>query len=78
MFPHNNPDNLQPWHRKHGWWLASGSPVNVNTVSGNIASAQGLGLVDFSPYGLARVSLPLPIKLLSFSATKIFFRSCNY
>jgi len=71
VFPHNFPDNIQPWHRKLGWWLASGSPVNVNTVSGNIASAQGLGLVDFSPYGLARVSLPLPIKLLSFSATKI-------
>jgi len=75
----NNPpytpgnDNVQVWHRKQGYWLASGTtvPVDPGTPIPGYVSANALNAQDFSPYGISRISLPLPIKLVNFSATKI-------
>lgn len=68
---YNSPDNLQPWHRKLGYWLASGTNRPVINVSPTVSTVKAPGLVDFSPYALARILLPLPVKLVNFSATKI-------
>jgi len=68
---YNNPDVLQPWHRKQGYWLASGTNRPVINVSPTVSTVRAPGLVDFSPYALARVLLPLPVKLVNFSATKV-------
>jgi hypothetical protein len=64
--PYDTPDMLQAWHRKQGYWLAAGTPNNLNQVSGSISSVKITGLTQFSPYGLSRILLPLPVKLNDF------------
>jgi len=62
---------IQPWHRKFGYWLASGTTVPLVNIGGNLRTVTATGLTQFSPYGLARMSLPLPLKLISFNAVKV-------
>ncbi|MBK9382992.1 MAG: T9SS type A sorting domain-containing protein [Chitinophagaceae bacterium] len=68
------PYDLQPvqaWHRTNGYWLAAGTPQPIVSLGGNTRTVKVSGLTNFSPYALARIGLPLPIKLISFEATKI-------
>ena len=69
--PNETPNTVQIWHRKQGYWLASGTSVPVNPVSDGIVNARALNVTQFSPFGISRISLPLPIKLIDFSAEKI-------
>lgn len=69
--PNNTPNNVQVWHRKQGYWLASGTTVPVDPGPLGYVTAKALNALDFSPYGISRISLPLPIKLVNFSAIKI-------
>ena len=69
--PYNSPDNLQAWHQKNGYWLASGIASVVMHLSSSVATLKSTGLTEFSPYGLSRIWLPLPIKLIDFTVTKI-------
>ncbi|MBK9464660.1 MAG: T9SS type A sorting domain-containing protein [Chitinophagaceae bacterium] len=62
---------IQPWHRKLGYWLASGTTVPLVNIGGNLRTVTGTGLTQFSPYALSRISLPLPIKLVNFNAIKL-------
>jgi len=68
------PYDLQPvqaWHRTNGYWLAAGTPQPIASLGGNTRTVKVSGLTNFSPYALARIGLPLPIKLISFDAMKI-------
>jgi hypothetical protein len=68
--PYNSPDNVQAWHRRNGYWLASGVPMPLSNVGGNTRTLKVFGLTQFSPYALSRVMLPLPVELLSFNALR--------
>lgn len=68
--PYNTPNTVQAWHRKQGYWLAAGAPSLLNPVSGDINNVKVTGLIDFSPYALSRIALPLPVKLIRFTARK--------
>jgi hypothetical protein len=68
--PYNNPDNLQAWHKRNGNWLASGVPTPVTNPGGNIRTLRAIGLTQFSPYSLSRISFPLSIRLLNFQAAR--------
>ena len=69
--PNNTPNNVQVWHRKQGYWLASGTTVPVDPGPAGYVTAKALNALNFSPYGISRISLPLPIKLVNFSSIKI-------
>lgn len=62
---------VQAWHRSNGYWLSAGVPQPLVNAGGSLRTVRITGLSQFSPYGLARTSLPLPVKLLSFSAGPI-------
>lgn len=59
---------VQAWHRSNGFWLSAGVPQPLVNAGGDIRTVRINGLTAFSPYGLTRLSLPLPVKLLSFQA----------
>ncbi len=59
---------VQAWHRTNGYWLAAGVPQPLVNTGGNLRTVKITGLSQFSPYGLAKTSLPLPVDLLSFTA----------
>ncbi|MBK6384274.1 MAG: T9SS type A sorting domain-containing protein [Chitinophagaceae bacterium] len=70
----NPPDLTEPvqaWHRKLGYWLAAGTPNTLTDIGSNLRTLKILNLTDFSPYALSRISLPLPLKLISFNAVKL-------
>lgn len=69
--PYNTPDNVQAWHRRNGYWLASGVPMPLTNAGGNLRTLKVFGLTQFSPYALSRVSLPLPVRLIGFKAERI-------
>ena len=69
--PYNTPDNVQAWHRRNGYWLASGVPMPLTNAGGNIRTLKVFGLTQFSPYALSRVGLPLPVRLIGFKAERI-------
>lgn len=60
---------LQAWHRKNDFWLAAGTPQPLVNAGGDIRTVKYTGLTEFSPYGLSRLSLPLPLKLIYFNAS---------
>ncbi|MBI3138619.1 MAG: T9SS type A sorting domain-containing protein [Sphingobacteriales bacterium] len=63
-----NGEPVQAWHRTNGYWLAAAVPQPLVNTGGNLRTVKITGLTQFSPYGLARTSLPLPVNLLSFTA----------
>jgi hypothetical protein len=69
--PYNTPDNVQAWHRRNGYWLASGVPMPLSNIGGNTRTLKVFGLTQFSPYALSRVGLPLPVRLIGFKAERI-------
>lgn len=69
--PYNSPDNVIAWHRRNGYWLAAGVPMPLTNAGGNTRRVTVFGLTQFSPYALSRVSLPLPVSLISFKANRI-------
>ncbi len=69
--PADLTETVQAWHRKLGYWLAAGTPMTLTDIGSNLRTVKISGLTEFSPYALSRISLPLPIKLISFNAIKL-------
>ena len=65
--PFNN-EPVQAWHRSNGFWLSAGVPQPLVNAGGDMRTVKITGLTAFSAYGLSRISLPLPVKLISFEA----------
>ena len=68
--PYSN-EPVQAWHRSNGFWLSVATPQPLVNAGGDIRSVKIPGLTDFSDFGLSRISLPLPVKLISFQAIPI-------
>ncbi len=68
--PYDN-EPVQAWHRVNGFWLTAAVPLPLVNAGGDLRTVKVTGLTQFSAYGLSRLSLPLPVKLLSFQATPI-------
>jgi hypothetical protein len=60
---------VQAWHRSNGFWLSAGVPQPLVNAGGDMRTVKITGLTTFSAYGLSRMSLPLPVRLISFQAT---------
>lgn len=60
---------VQAWHRHNGYWLTAAVPQPLVQAGGDTRTVKINGLTRFSAYGLSRISLPLPVRLISFQAT---------
>lgn len=65
--PYNN-ETVQAWQRSDGYWLSAGTPQPLVNAGGDFRTVKISGLSVFDDLGLARISLPLPVKLISFQA----------
>lgn len=54
--------NVQAWRRPSGAWLTTGVPAAVNTTVPNAATVKILSLSNFTPFALANIDGPLPVK----------------
>lgn len=59
---------VQAWHRSNGFWLSAGTPQPLVNAGGDIRTVKFSGLMAFGDFGLSRMSLPLPVKLVTFRA----------
>lgn len=65
--PYSN-EPVQTWYRSNGFWLSAATPQPLVNAGGDIRTVKIPGLTAFSDFGLSRISLPLPVKLISFQA----------
>lgn len=66
--PYEN-EPVQAWHRNNGYWLSAAVPQPLLNAGADSRTVKINGLTHFSAYGLSRISLPLPVRLISFQAT---------
>jgi len=64
----NTATSVRAWNRSTGVWLPAGATGAVNTIIPTAATVKIMGLNTFSPYGLATVDGPLPVKFTNFIA----------
>jgi hypothetical protein len=65
--PYSN-ETVQAWQRSNAYWLSAGTPQPLVSAGGDIRTVKISGLTAFDDLGLSRMSLPLPVKLISFEA----------
>lgn len=68
--PYSN-ETVQAWQRSNAYWLSAGTPQPLVNAGGDIRTVKISGLTRFDDIGLSRISLPLPVKLISFEAVPL-------